>query len=211
MALTPSGRLSAVETDKGLLQIQTEFKLSPSKTIVTTHIFSGQVLRKQKTPWPGVMETDEDKHKAEQALGSQHSREVDFAVANWEKMVVPAYQELEQADTDKRLGAIKEKLASLASVKKILVLDKELNYLVIKNEGPPEDFKELEFVRQIMAFSELVGSATRVGKMQQYHLQSKNSQHFLQSWGDRLVLLETGLEADLNQIRTNLQLALMGS
>ncbi|MCI0531651.1 MAG: hypothetical protein L0Y74_06870 [candidate division Zixibacteria bacterium] len=210
MALTPSGRLSAVETDKGLLQIQTEFKLSPSKTIVTAHIFSGQVLRRQETPWPGVMETEEDKYKAEQALGNQHRKEVDFAVANWEKMVNPVFKELQQADTDKRMDAIKEKLASLASVKKILLLDKELNYLVIKNEGPPEDFKELEFVRKIIAFSELIGSATRVGKMQQYHLQSKNSQHVLQSWGDRFVLLETALDADLNQIKTNLQLALLG-
>jgi hypothetical protein len=210
MSLTPSGRLSAIETDKGVLQIQTEFTLTPAKNIVTSHIFSGRVLRKQQTPWPHILEKEEDRRQAEESLARQHKQEVQFAVAHCEELITPLLEEIERVNTDKKLEDLKKKISPIAGVKKILLLDQDWDYLVIKNNGGSGTAREIEFVRQNMELCQIVSSVTRMGRPVQLSAQLKDGQHFLQAWGDKYVLFETGPECDLNRLKTAIQLALAG-
>lgn len=211
MSLTPSGRLSAIETEKGVLQIQTEFTLVPSKSIVTSHIFSGRVVRKNPTPWPHLLQSQEDRIKAEEALARQHSQEVDFAISDWEELILPVLEEIEQTTTEKKLESLKQKLATLEGVKKVLLLDQDLNYLVIKNNSPTDSFDEIQFVKKMLDFSRQVSSVTRVGKLAQFSSQLENGQHLLQVWGEKYLLFQTEPDADLNRIKTAVQLALTGA
>ena len=211
MSLTPSGRLSAIETEKGVLQIQTEFTLAPSKNIVTSHIFSGRVIRRKETPWPGIMEKDQDRVKAEEALASQHKGEVEFAIAHWEELIIPIFQEIEKVTTEKKLQDLKSKLTALGGIKKILLLDQDLDYLVIKNDTPSVNFREIEFVRQILEFCKLLSSVSRAGKPVQFLAQLKDGQHLWQVWGEKYLLFQTEPDCDLNRLKTNIQLALAGA
>ena len=210
MSLIPSGRLSAIETDKGVLQIQTEFTVTPSKNIVTSHIFSGKVVRKQQTPWPHMLEKEEDRRQAEESLGKQHRQEVEFAVAHCDELITPVIEETGRANTEKKIEDLKSKLSGISGLKKILLLDQELDYLVLKNNGGASSAKEIEFVRQALGLCSLISSATRVGKLLQVSAQLKDGQHLLQSWGEKFLLFETELQCDLNRLKTSIQLALAG-
>lgn len=210
MSVLPSGRLSAVETDKGLLQIQTEFILNPSKAIVTSHIFSGRVVRKKQTPWPGVIEKDIDKRKAEEALSSQHTQEVEFAVSKWQELIIPIFEDIQKASEEDKLKDLKAKLAPLAGIKRILLLDRDFNYSVLKNDGTGTDFPEIEFVRKMLAFGQGLSAVSRVGKLEQFTVRIKEGQHLLQVWGEKYFLLWTEPQADLARIKTSIQLALAG-
>ena len=116
MSLTPSGRLSAVETDKGVLQIQTEFTLTPSKNVVTSHIFSGRVIRKKQTPWPHLLEGEEDRRRAEEILAQQHKLEVEFAVVHCEELITPILEEIDKINTEKKLEDLKHKLSGMPGI-----------------------------------------------------------------------------------------------
>jgi hypothetical protein len=202
--------LSAIETEKGVLQIQTEFTSAPSKRIVTSQIFSGRVIRKKETPWPGIMEKEEDKLKAEEALVLQHKQEVEFAVSNWEELILPLFEELAKANLSAKQEELKDKLGDTAGVKKILLLDQDLNYLVIKNQDPSADSHQIEFVRQILDAGQLISSVSRVGRLVQFSADLKDGQHFLQQWGEKYLLVQTEKGCDLNRLKTSVQLVLAG-
>jgi hypothetical protein len=210
MSLTPSGRLSAIETEKGVLQIQTEFTLSPSKNIVTSHIFSGRVIRKRETPWPQVIENDAERLKAEEILARLHKEEVEFAISSWEELILPILSEIEKSTTEQRLEELKKRLAVLPGIKKILLLDQDLDYLVIKNGNAGPGSGEIDYVRKSLDLCKLISSASRVGKPVQIVAQYKEGQQMLQVWGEKFLLFETGAECDLNKLKTNIQLALAG-
>src|SRR3990172_3642737 len=158
MSLVPSGRLSAIETERGVLQIQTEFSVNPNKNIVTSHIFSGRVIRKKETPWQSPLENDRDRLKAEENLALQHRHEVEFAISNWEGMINPVIGEIEQATSERKMQSLKTKLAGLKGIKKVLLLDQEFDYLVIKNETTADDFHGIEFAKQALSLGEQISS-----------------------------------------------------
>jgi|GEM_PF-4775118 len=211
MSLTPSGRLSAIETDKGVLQIQTEFTLTPSKNIVTSHIFSGRVIRKKQTPWPHLLEGEEDRRKAEEILAQQHKLEVEFAVVHCEELLGPLLEEIDKNNTEKKLEELKQKLADVPGIKKVLLLDQDLDYMVLKNNGGSTCSREIELVRQTLDLSNLIFSVSRVGKPIQISSHLKEGKHFLQSWGDKFLLFQTEPECDMNRLKTSIQLALAGA
>ena len=210
MSLVPSGRLSAIETERGVLQIQTEFSVNPNKNIVTSHIFSGRVVRKKETAWQSPLENDRDRLKAEENLALQHRHEVEFAISNWEGMITPVIGEIEQATSQKRMQSLKTKLAGLKGIKKVLLLDQEFDYLVIKNETTDDDFHGIEFAKQALSLAEQISSVIRIGKLLQFSAGFKEDQHLLQVWGDKFLLFQTELGCDLSQVKTNIQLALAG-
>ena len=211
MSLMPSGRLSAIETDKGVLQIQTEFTLTPSKNIVTSHIFSGRVIRKKQTPWPHLLEGEEDRRKAEEILARQHKLEVEFAVVHCEELIIPILEEIEKSNTEKKLEELKHKLSGVPGIKKVLLLDQDLDYIVLKNSGGSACSQEIELVRQTLDLSHLVSSASRVGKPIQISTHLKEGEHLLQCWGDKFLLFQTEPECDMNRLKTSIQLALAGA
>lgn len=210
MSLIPSGRLSAIETDKGVLQIQTEFGLEPVKSIITSHIFSGRVLRKQQAPWPHLLEKEEDRRQAEESLARQHKQEVEFAVAHCEELITPLLEEIEQVHTEKRLEDLKKKISQIDGIRKVLLLDQDWDYLVIKKNGESGTAREIEFAKQNIELCEMLSSVSRVGRPIQLAARLKESQHLLQVWGDKLILFEVGPGCDLNRLKTSIQLALAG-
>ncbi len=210
MSLIPSGRLSAIETEKGVLQIQTEFSLEPAKSIITSHIFSGRVLRRQQTPWPHVLEKEEDRRQAEEGLARQHKQEVEFAVAHCEELILPLIEEIEQVHTEKRLEDLKKKISQIGGIKKVLLLDQDWDYLVIKNNGEGGTVREIELAKQNIELGQMISSVSRVGRPVQFVAQLKEGQHLLQAWGDKFLLFEAGPECDLNRLKTSIQLALAG-
>jgi hypothetical protein len=210
MPLTPSGRLSAIETEKGVLQIQTEFTQSPSKNIVTSHIFSGRVIRKRETPWPHIIENDSDRLKAEEFLARQHKEEVEFAISSWEELILPILREIEKSTTGQKLEELKKRLADLPGIKKILLLDQDLDYLVIKNGNAGPGSGEIDYVRKSLDFCQLISSASRVGKPVQIVAQYKGGQQMLQTWGEKYLWFETEPDCDLNKLKTSIQLAIAG-
>jgi hypothetical protein len=72
--LNPSGRLSKVEQEDKVFQIQTEFYHRPTPKITTTVILNGKTMNKVDTPWDQELITDEDLRKIEKALRQQHQR-----------------------------------------------------------------------------------------------------------------------------------------
>ncbi|OGC76420.1 MAG: hypothetical protein A2Z27_02190 [candidate division Zixibacteria bacterium RBG_16_50_21] len=210
MSLTPSGRLSAIETEKGVLQIQTEFTLSPSKNIVTSHIFSGRVIRKRETPWPHIIENDSDRLKAEEILARLHKEEVELAISSWEELILPILSEIEKSTTEQKLEELKRRLAVLPGIKKILLLDEDLDYLVIKSGNAGPGSGEIDYVRKSLDLCKLITSASRVGKPVQIIAQYKERQQMLRVWGEKFLLFETEADCDLNKLKTNIQLALAG-
>ena len=72
----PAGRLSKVEEDGVVLQIQTEFSYRPHARVTTSVFLDGVVLHKVQKDWEAPTESEPQQMALEKFINFQHSEVV---------------------------------------------------------------------------------------------------------------------------------------
>ncbi len=85
----PAGRLSKVEEDGVVLQIQTEFSHRPHPRVTTSVFLDGVVLHKVQKDWDAPTETESQQMAAERFINFQH-REVVSIVESQKRELIGA-------------------------------------------------------------------------------------------------------------------------
>jgi hypothetical protein len=83
----PAGRLSKVEEDGVVIQVQTEFSWRPHYRIATSVSLGGVVIHKVQKDWKDPVETESQQTAVERFLNSQHDEVVSIIESQKQQLV----------------------------------------------------------------------------------------------------------------------------
>lgn len=155
--LNPSGRLSKVEKEGKIFQIQTEFYHRPRPKITSTVIFNGETMNKVDTPWEEQLITDEDLRKIEKALRKQHQRVTQMM----ESQVAKAGKT--QPEESPLVKSFK-KLAEIEGVENIAVVDAQ-GEVLYRDRDSVHMKAMLKLLSPVTKLATFLSQSTRLGNL----------------------------------------------
>jgi hypothetical protein len=84
----PAGRLSKVEEDGIVIQIQTEFSPRPHPRIATSVSLDGVILHKVQKDWEAPVETEQQRTALEKFIARQHGEVVSIVESQKRQLIV---------------------------------------------------------------------------------------------------------------------------
>ena len=180
---TPPGRSSSVKAQDRVFILQTEFKISPKRAIVTSVSLEGQVIHRVERAYIQEIETEEEYRHAEEAVISQHESIARKIVSN-------------SSDFIRQTKSIRisrsDKLGIIPGVSYVSNLGEKL-----ESENPPLIFQQSKLILEI---SDAITANSRVGPLKVAAIISDQGKFILDKSdsGSHLVTLKS--EADIGKI-----------
>ncbi len=188
MAGNPAGRTSSVKAlDKNFI-LQTEFKVSPKQSIVTSVTLDGQVIHKVERTYPHVIENEDDLRAAETAINSQHESIAKKIIANGADFIKQT-KSINISRTD-RLGVI-------PGISYAVNINEKL-----AGENPPLVYQQS---KMIMDIGDAISASSRVGSLKMAAIISEQGKYILDRVEKEGHLVTLKDETEIGKIITEIE------
>jgi hypothetical protein len=183
MAGVPPGRSSSVKTQNKTFILQTEFRVSPKPTIVTSVTLEGRTVHKVERSYIDSWDTEDEFRAAEAAITAQHtgiSRKIQVNASDFVRQT----DSIKISRTD-RLGIIPG-VAYVSSIQAKLL------------EGnPPDIYKQSS---KILEIADAVSESSRSGKFKIAAIMSDQGKYLVAMDDMEGILVSLKPDADLGRV-----------
>lgn len=183
MAGNPAGRTSSVKANDKTFILQTEFKITPRRAVVTTVSLDGQVIHRVEKAYISDIESEFEFLEAEKAVLSQHESIARKIIAN-------------SADFIRQTKSIKisrsDRLGVIPGVSYVADIEEKLN-----DENPPMIYQQAKLICQIC---DAISFSSRMGKLKAAAIISEQGKFVLDRIEDVGHLVTLKSEADIGKI-----------